>query len=220
MKEQKLSKRNLKQTISILITDHLFLLLIIANILVMFIYAHSESSLIQYLTQAKTTDLNSLITALVVTNAVTIVVFQFPLLRLMKNININHRVYVGLLLFFASQTMFALSSTESYWSWIVSVFVLSLGEAILFPTMNIQVDRLAPAHLRGSYFGATSLYSLGWSAAPIVGGLMIDYYSGQALYILTSLTTVVVFWLYLISKYLRRPDFSSSNLLLKKVTSG
>ena len=79
------------------------------------------------------------------------------------------------------------------------MFVLSLGEAILFPTMNIQIARLAPAHLRGSYFGATSFYSFGYALAPLVGGFMVEYYSGEMLFQLTSGLVFVTVFLYLIS---------------------
>ena len=37
---------------------------------------------------------------------------------------------------------------------------MSLAETILFPTMNVHIDRLAPAKLRGAYFGAASFMSL------------------------------------------------------------
>ncbi|TQV88160.1 MDR family MFS transporter [Aliikangiella coralliicola] len=208
LKRQKISEHNMKQTIKLLSQDHLFLVLIVANLIVMFVYAHADSSLIQYLTQANTPGLVTLITVLVVTNSVTIVLFQFPLLHLMQHMAINNRIYVGLSLLFASQVMFALSPTDGYWSWIAAMFVLSLGEAILFPTMNIQIDQLAPSHLRGSYFGATSFYSLGYAAAPLAGGLLIDYYSGQVLYQLTSVLIILTVFLYLVSKNLKRPSFS------------
>ncbi|WP_444996995.1 MDR family MFS transporter [Aliikangiella sp. IMCC44359] len=215
LKRQKLSEKNFRQTIGVLLQDHLFLVLILANILVMFVYAHSESSLIQYLTQAEAAELLKLITAMVFTNSMTIVIFQFPLLKMMIKMSINQRIYVGLLLLLIAQVIFIYSPTDGYWIWIFAMFILSLGEAILFPTMNIQIDRLAPAHLRGSYFGATSFYSLGFASAPVIGGIMIDQYSGAALYQLTSFLTVVVIGLYLMSNKLKRPDFIAEACVAK-----
>lgn len=54
----------------------------------------------------------------------------------------------------------ALNLLDFFWGWIGAVAIISLAEAILFPTMNVHIDRLAPAHLRGAYFGATAFLFL------------------------------------------------------------
>lgn len=211
LKAQKMSSLQFRQTIQFLVKDHLFLMLIVANILMMFVYAHSESSLIQYLTKAQTPQLLELITAMIFTNSITIVTFQFPLLALMRGLNIHNRIYFGLVLLFISQVMFVYSPTDGFWVWISAMFVLSLGEAILFPSMNIQVDQLAPDNLRGSYFGATSFYTFGFASAPFVGGIIIDQYGGSFLFAITSVIVVLVVALYLATPYLKRPNFDNAD---------
>ncbi|MET1254424.1 MDR family MFS transporter [Aliikangiella maris] len=218
LKRQKLTTYNFSQTIGILLNDHLFLVLIIANIIVMFVYSHSDSSLIQYLTQANAPDLLQLISALIITNSLTIVLFQFPLLRLLQNFSINQRIHVGLVLLFSSQVLYIYSPVDSYWMWIGGMFILSLGEAILFPTMNIQIDRLAPKHLRGSYFGATSFYSLGYASSPIIGGYIIDQYGGSVLYELTSILILLTVTLYLFSHRFKRPTFMTTDAITEVTT--
>ncbi|MGL6469163.1 hypothetical protein ACSZNP_18460 [Aeromonas hydrophila] len=46
------------------------------------------------------------------------------------------------------------------------MFLLSVGEAVLFPLFNVLIDEMAPAHLKGSYFGASALAGLGWALSP------------------------------------------------------
>lgn len=88
--------------------------------------------------------------------------------------------------------------------------MVSLAEAVLFPTMSVQIDRMAPDHLRGSYFGASSFYSLGWSLAPLVGGMVIEWWNGPALYWLMFGLCGLVFWLYRLSGRLSRPQWQES----------
>ncbi|MCX9565097.1 MFS transporter, partial [Vibrio cholerae] len=55
-----------------------------------------------------------------------------------------------------------------------------------------------PPHLRGSYFGAAALYSLGFAIAPLVGGMMIEYLNSQWLYglcFVLCLGMIGLYWL-------------------------
>lgn len=210
-KQQK-SPHNFRQTLKLLATDHMFLLFIVANILIMFVYAQMDSSLIQYLTRAGAPELVSLISAMIVTNATVIVSLQFVLLKLMENMIVRHRIYIGVLLLAISQLVYAFNPVDFFAGWLIATFVLSVGEAILFANMNIQIDTLAPEHLRGSYFGAASLYSLGFAFAPVVGGLVLDTMSGQVLFLATFGLCLVVLLLYFYGKQLKRPDFEQLKL--------
>ncbi|MCO1335575.1 hypothetical protein MO867_14645 [Microbulbifer sp. OS29] len=74
---------SLGDTLSILRRDHMFLVVIIANILSLFIYAHMDSSLVQYLTRIEAPRLVELISSMIFVNALTIVLLQFPIMKLM-----------------------------------------------------------------------------------------------------------------------------------------
>ncbi len=89
--------------------------------------------------------------------------------------------------------------------------VLSIGEAILFANMNVHLDQMAHPALRGSYFGAASLYAIGYSLSPFIGGLIIDVLSGPALFAISAGLCVLVFGCYAVAPRLRRPDFSRLN---------
>ncbi|WP_444898750.1 MDR family MFS transporter [Microbulbifer sp. VAAC004] len=198
---------DLGSTLAILRRDHVFMVVIFANILTMFIYAHMDSSLVQYLTRAEAPRLVELISSMIFVNAMTIVLLQFPLMQLMRKLDINGRIMIGLVVLAAAQMWFALNPVHWFWGWMGATFVLSLAEAILFPTMSVQIDRLAPEHLRGTYFGASSFYALGWALAPLAGGVVLEWWGGPTLYWMLLALCGVVFALYRTTAYLSRPQW-------------
>ena len=197
-----------KQIIAILLQDNLLQCLIFANILCMFIYAQMDSSLIQYLTRAGAPDLLTLISGMIFTNAMVIISTQFLLLKLMACFPLVKRIQIGLLLLIGSQIWLAFNPLDLFWGWIGASVVMSVAETILFPTMNVHIDRLAPDHLRGAYFGAASFYDLGFALAPLGGGIILDYFGGQWLFLTGALLSVLVIYLYSILDKLPRPDFA------------
>ncbi len=193
------------QTLRILVQDRLLQCLILANIICMFIYGQMDTTLIQYLTRANISNLLALISSIILTNALVIITSQFVLLKIMAKMNLVQRIQIGLILLTASQIWMAINPLDLFWGWIGAVAVMSLAEAILFPTMNVHIDRLAPNHLRGAYFGATSFYSLGFALAPLGGGLMLDHIGGFWLYLVSAFLCWVVIYLYSILGSFKRP---------------
>lgn len=198
-----------QEIIRVLLADKLFQCLIFANVVCMFIYAQMDTSLIQYLTRAKVPDLLQLISTLIFTNALVIISTQFILLRLMAHLSLIKRIKIGLVLLMCSQIWLAINPLTLFWGWIGAIVVMSLAEAILFPTMNVHIDRLAPDHLRGVYFGAASLYELGFAVAPLGGGMMLDSFSGFGLFMTGASLSLFVIYLYSILDNLPRPYFNS-----------
>jgi len=209
--ETKVKHITRQQIIATLLADKLFQCLIFANVLCMFIYAQMDTSLIQYLTRAKVPDLLQLISSLILTNALVIISTQFILLRLMAQLSLIKRIQVGLVLLMCSQIWLAINPLTLFWGWIGAIVVMSLAEAILFPTMNVHIDRLAPDHLRGVYFGAASLYELGFAVAPLGGGMILDHFSGFGLFITGALLSLLVIYLYAILDRLPRPNFKNND---------
>lgn len=202
--EDNLEKPTFKQTLNVLKNDKLFQCLIFANVICMFIYGQMDSSLVQYLTRAEVPNLLELISSIIFTNAIIIISFQFILLRLMRRQSLITRVKIGLLLLSASQFWIAVNPLTLFWGFIGATIVMSLAEAILFPTMNVHIDRIAPAHLRGAYFGAASIYEFGFALAPLGGGLILDYLNGFWLFTFAGVLTFVVIYLYHILENLPR----------------
>ncbi|MEZ9138877.1 MULTISPECIES: MFS transporter [unclassified Shewanella] len=205
------AKETRQQIFAILKQDKLFQCLILANTLCMFIYSQMDSSLIQYLTRAGAPDLLALISSMIFTNALVIISTQFILLKLMAKYSLIQRIQSGLVLLMCSQVWLALNPVDLFWGWIGAVVVMSLAETILFPTMNVHIDRLAPQHLRGAYFGAASFSEIGFAIAPLGGGIILDLLGGPWLFIIGALLCVVVMYLYHILIGLSRPNIIEAN---------
>ena len=167
--------------------DHRFLMLIVASFLAYAAYAQLESTLVQYLNLAGNKAGVGLVTALVATNGLTIIVFQFPLLRLLRPYDLYVRIYAGLTLFAGGFVSYVFMPMNSYPGWILGTWIVSMGEAILFPTLNLQADRMASGRWRGSYFGAMTLSNLGFAAGPLIGGAMLQLVGGPKTFALTVL---------------------------------
>jgi len=101
----------------------------------------------------------------------------------------------------------ALNPLTLCWGWIGAIVVMSLAETILFPTMNVHIDRLVAEHLIGAYFGAASFYQFGYAIAPLGGGIILDQLGGSWLWLITVALILVVIYLYSIMDNLPRPDF-------------
>ncbi len=190
------SENSFLQTLQVLANDRLLQILIVANILCMYIYGQMDTSLIQYLTRANVPELLKLISSIILTNALVIISSQFILLKLMSGMSLVSRIQVGLIFLTASQIWMAFNPVDLFWGWIGAVIIMSLAETVLFPTMNVHLDRIAPDHLRGAYFGASSFYSLGFALAPLGGGIILDKYDGATLFMISAALCLIVIYLY------------------------
>ncbi len=187
---------NFKVTLKVIIKDKIFQILLVANLIMMFVYAQLESSLPQVLVRSSIPDAATLIAALVLVNTLTIIIFQFPMLKLMERFPLFMRTRIGMILMGLGQIAFIFTPEQWLIGWALGCFIVSLGEVIAFPTLSVQIDQLAPEHLRGSYFGAAAIYSLGFAIAPLVGGAILDRLDADWLWILCIVLCGVMVFLY------------------------
>jgi MFS family permease len=206
----KSDEARLSRTLRRLNDDRRFLVLIVASFIAYFAYAQVESTLVQYLNLEGGDAGVGLATAIIMTNGITIIVFQFPLLRLLRSYDLYIRIQAGMALFITGFLIYAMLPTGLYGGWIFATWIVSLGEAILFPTLNLQADRMAPAHLKGSYFGATTLSGLGLAVGPSLGGVMLQYLGGPSAFLLTATITAIGGLCYWQSSRRAEPDPGSN----------
>ncbi|MBL1242166.1 MAG: MFS transporter [OCS116 cluster bacterium] len=191
--------------------DHAFLIFVFASFLMSLAYAQIDIGLIQYLRLESFENVAQLFGILLFTNGMTIIIFQFPLLKLLENIAPLRKAYLGACLFTLGFFIFALSSKDAQWVIIVAMFVMSIGEVIVFPSLNIIVDRMAPEHLKGSYFGAAALGYYGWAFAPILGGWLLHSFGGTTMWLVVSAISASIIPLFYIAQTAKRPNFARSN---------
>jgi predicted MFS family arabinose efflux permease len=59
------------------------------------------------------------------------------------------------------------------------------------------IDKLAPEHMRGTYFGAQTLTNIGHFIGPWVGGFLLVSFGGNTLYVLIAVLTIagsIFYW--------------------------
>jgi MFS family permease len=116
---------------------------------------------------------------------------------MMQSRKLIEKIYLGVFFVAISQIGLAINPIDWFWGWLCSIFILSIGECILFPSMNIYLDRIAPNEMKGLYFGVATLYSIGFVVAPFFGGVILDLFNGPTLFTLTFLICLLVGYLYL-----------------------
>ncbi|MFZ3407874.1 MDR family MFS transporter [Vibrio chagasii] len=192
---------NFAATLNVIRKDSIFVKLMVANFIMMFVYAQVESSIPQVIVRSSIADAAQLIAGLVLVNTLTIIVFQFPMLKWLEHVPLFVRTRIGMILMAIAQIGFLFTPNDWPLGWGIACFILSLGEVIAFPTLNVQIDRMAPPHLRGSYFGAAALYSLGFAIAPLLGGVVIEMLSAYWLFVLCFILCLAMIWLYWLAEH-------------------
>lgn len=192
---------NFAATLNVIRKDNIFVKLMVANFIMMFVYAQVESSIPQVIVRSSIAGAAQLIAGLVLVNTLTIIVFQFPMLKWLEHVPLFVRTRIGMILMAIAQIGFLFTPNDWPLGWGIACFILSLGEVIAFPTLNVQIDRMAPPHLRGSYFGAAALYSLGFAIAPLLGGVVIELLSAYWLFVLCFILCLVMIWLYWLAEH-------------------
>ncbi|TNH45064.1 MFS transporter [Photorhabdus luminescens] len=206
-KEEKIKKVSndisFAKTLSIIISHRTFVMLLLCNVLVMFVYANFDSTLVQYLSRSNINNVTNFIALLVIVNSLTIITLQIPTLVLLRNFTPRIKILIGIMLIAIAQIIFAFSPINTVYYLCVATVILSFGEIIAIPTFNVEVDRLTPHHLRGAFFGASNMSSIGSALAPIYGGIMLDLFNATLLFSLLSLTsliTLLIYYIFLIKK--------------------
>ncbi|MBY7917608.1 MFS transporter [Vibrio fluvialis] len=196
---------NFARTLRVISKDSIFVKMMIANFIMMFVYAQMESSIPQVIVRSSVSDAAQLVASLVLVNTLTIIIFQFPTLKWLEHVPLFVRTRIGMVLMMLAQVGFLFTPTDWHYGWYIAGFILSMGEVIAFPTLNVQIDRMAPAHLRGSYFGAAALYSLGFAIAPLVGGVVIESLNPSWLFGVCIVLCLGMIWLYWLAEHQEDP---------------
>lgn len=106
-------------------------------------------------------------------NACMVIALQYLLSRGMRQDNMLRWLAFGTLFFVLGLLGFALAG-QSLWLWALAMAVFTLGEIIVIPVEYMFIDFIAPAHLKGSYYGMQNLSNLG-GANPVLCGLLLSY---------------------------------------------
>jgi len=115
------------------------------------------------------------------TNALMVVFFQVLVTSRSKHQPPLRVMAAGSFLYALAVTSIAFGT--NFWSFWLSMVILTTGELLLVPTATTVAANLAPIHMRGRYMG---LYSLSWQVAagigPVMGGILNDQFAPQAIW--------------------------------------
>ena len=184
--------------------DYSFMVFVLAMLLGLIAYSQMLSGMVQYLQVALHPDVVKFFSLVTLTNGLTVLVLQFPLLALTKRFDPMTRSMIGVGLMAVSFVMLAVFPVTSDLALLAAIFVLSVGEVILFPTLQILIDRMAPEGMKGSYFGAAALSGFGFALGPVVAGALLEFGGGAALWWSMAALSALVAVLYRIAGRLGR----------------
>ncbi|UQS84683.1 MFS transporter [Apilactobacillus apisilvae] len=120
-------------------------------------------------------------------NAFLLVVFQLLINWISKyHDSLYFQIYFGI--FFIGLSFFTLIFMHSYLGFVISMTVLTLGEASVIPSIPALVNELTPIEVKGKYQGLTNAWaSVGKAIGPLVGGIVIDMTSYRSLFVISAM---------------------------------
>ncbi|MFB9330383.1 MDR family MFS transporter [Paenibacillus aurantiacus] len=156
-----------RQIVKVVFTDKIFLCFLMGNLFVAGAYSHLDTTLSQYIGH----DRIDLYPKLFLVNAISVLILQYPLGRLMKRYSSLTALKAGSVLFGLGVFGFGLFDHIALLA--LAVVVFTIGEILCFVHGDVIVGEIAPEHQRGAYFGASGLAFLGQSATAWLGGYLL-----------------------------------------------
>ena len=180
--EVKASPAGFKATMRVLRTDRRLVLFTMGSVLTSFVFGRFVSGyLSQYLIVSQGTQATAqLLPFILITNAVTVVVLQYPVGKLMQQKYLFRWVSLGAMLYAVGLLGFMHASSSL--SWVVATLAFTVGEVIVIPCEYMFIDMIAPADKRGSYYGAQSLAMFGAALNPVICGFLLAHFHSDVMF--------------------------------------
>jgi len=113
-------------------------------------------------------------------NGFLVVFFQYLVTILIPPKKELTGLWIGSIIYGIGYTIVGLASGMNVL--ILAVVVITIGEMVVTPTSLSYASKIAKDTHTGRYLGFFNLaQSLGWAVAPLVGGILIDTFSGRSL---------------------------------------
>lgn len=137
----------------------------------------------------------ALFSILMSVNAVVVVLMQLPLTRWGEKRSPLQSILAGNIMYVIGDVGFAFA--DNWTLFIIAMVFFTFGEILTFTASDVFIDRLAPTHMRGTYYGAKSFSNLGHFIGPWMGGMVLASYGGTPLFLLVaaiSMSSTLFFW--------------------------
>lgn len=185
-----------KETVNDLRSDRQLVMLTLGGVLTSFVFGRFVTGyLSQYLIQTQGPEgAAQAMPAILFTNALVVILMQYPIGRRIAPPHLFHWVLVGLAFYVLG--LWGFMHADSVLTWVLAVAAFTVGEVITVPTDYLFVDRIAPSHRRGSYYGAQSLSGFGAAVCPVVCGYLLASYPPSIMFWVLMVSAVASVWFY------------------------
>jgi MFS family permease len=184
--------------------DLIYCIAIISGTISYIIYSQIDFTIPQFILITQSNLAIKVITTIFVVNSVTVIISQLILIKVLRNISIEYRIIYGMVLFCVFQLFIYFSNIGNAPYLILLIVIFSVAEAIIYPNLNIQMDRLAPEKHRGAYLGASSLTILGLSIGPIISGFFLKETIRGVFLVFFLICLTVIYLQYVIIRNLKK----------------
>jgi MFS family permease len=197
--EQKpLPKPNLRQTLSILAHDRRLIYFTLGSTLGSVVFGQFAGYLSQYLILVSNAAFAyKIIGAVMITNAVIVITFQYVLSSRMKQNSLLKWLLLGTIFFIIGLIGF-MTAGQSVLLWVIAMAIFSFGELIVIPVEYMFIDFIAPENMKGSYYGMQNLSNLGGAINPVMCGFLLSYTAPPVMFIAliaASVGGLLFFWM-------------------------
>jgi MFS family permease len=155
--------------------------------------SQAQSTLPEVLQIDKINNYLSLYSTLII-SACTVIVFQIPFGLIFNKMPINLLTYLSVIFMVIAFLLFAIAKSTILF--IIAIVLLSIAEVIESLTINVIVDTISPENMRGIYFGAVNLGTLGLFLGPVVGGVILQFGGSHYLYLSIAIIVSISILLY------------------------
>lgn len=173
-----------------LLKDYRLVCFTLGGLLSVVVFGQFSAYLSQYLLVTGTPEHTyQVINYLVTTNACVVIGLQYLVGARINQNNLFRMLCLGMLFFLVG--LIGFSQAEQVPFWVIAMIVFTIGEIIIIPTEYLFIDFIAPAHLRGIYYGAQNLSNLGAALGPMLCGLALSMYQPQVMFYVLCLCVVL-----------------------------
>ncbi|MCW8400892.1 MFS transporter [Legionella sp. PATHC038] len=195
----KQSNVSLSATLRAISLDRRLLNFILFNIVFALCYSQIDSTLAQFISQ-QIDDGVRVYSLTIALNALFVLIGQLPIFLLCRRIPKHQAVFCGCFLFFLGCLGFSCCGNKASYFY-YSILIITVGELFIFPIAFLFVDDMAPSHLKGSYFGALAFRELGLALGPVLGGVLLESFGGQILFIIIGGLSLISYFFVYVGEY-------------------
>jgi MFS family permease len=194
------------------VRDYAFSAFIVAAVLMGLVYFQMYNSLSVFLRDHHGIDPQGY-GFLLTTSAITVILFQFSISRLIKKRPPFLMMALGTLFYMVGFSMFGF--VAAYWLFALAIVVVTFGEMVIMPTAQALTANFASEEMRGRYM---AIFGLTWSIPATLGpgaaGIILDHYNPNLLwYIGGGLCAISAFSYYILhlrlgaqQRFIPKPD--------------